>query len=588
MGSHDKRKISIDITLQLILVQFIFIVSMTCPSQSSMSRRVDLVRFRNRSSRVSDVKRRANNVWKNVLDDICDQCSLHGLNHIIRNDRSTVEKAFWTMTVMCAVLFATYAIVESWKTYNKSSIDTVVETTFLSYAKIAFPMVVICDSSRVDWERVMRLTPRDVPGTDPDLLPAVRKVLKTFSVMSYGDFDDFDELWNVTELSKLNHLNLTALLLKVMRPCNEVFCCGGCWWKFKQVNCCDIFELQRTEFGLCHSFNSDFSEYGRVRVGVTSGLIGTFWQTESGEFRPRTTDNKGQWSGVRMYISTMSPEQVAPNVNAKPSIRILMGEPKGAPLGSDMVVMAGNFGNINVWGDRIYNTHRTKRLSPKQRNCYFGDESPTGMGTNYYLRRNCRMACYMFHMVNECGCYLEAMFGLMKKNDSLRPCNAEDLLCLSKNNQHFNNYIPFVQTSFFTKDKPGLKCECMPDCVHQMYIPELTIAEQTVSSMENSSSSILIDLHFKQSACILYRSDLILGWLDLLVSFGGCAGLFLGGSLLSFIELIYFLTWRVYYHWRRTPPKSVKSKRNKKGKGHRIVRDTWTMDDFAISKTWMP
>ncbi|XP_029347351.1 uncharacterized protein LOC103307902 [Acyrthosiphon pisum] len=131
--------------------------------------------------------------------------------------RITIFRAFWTMTVMCAVLFATYAIIESWKTYNESSIDTVVETTFLSYAKIAFPMVVICDSSRVDWERVMRLTPRDVPGTDPDLLPAVRKVLKTFSVMSYGDFDDFDELWNVTELSKLNHLNLTELLLKITK-----------------------------------------------------------------------------------------------------------------------------------------------------------------------------------------------------------------------------------------------------------------------------------------------------------------------------------------------------------------------------------
>jgi len=101
--------------------------------------------------------------------------------------------------------------------------------------------------------------------------------------------------------------------------------------------------------------------------------------------------------------------------------QILMGEPKGAPLGSDMVVMAGNFGNINVWGYRIYNTQRTKRLSPNQRNCYFGDESPTGMGTNYYLRRNCRTACYMFHMVNQCGCYLESMFGLMKRKNSLAP-----------------------------------------------------------------------------------------------------------------------------------------------------------------------
>uniref|UniRef100_A0A2S2PGV2 Degenerin del-1 n=2 Tax=Schizaphis graminum TaxID=13262 RepID=A0A2S2PGV2_SCHGA len=139
------------------------------------------------------------------------------------------------------------------------------------------------------------------------------------------------------------------------------------------------------------------------------------------------------------------------------------------------------------------------------------------------------------------------------------------------------------------KDKPGLKCECMPDCIHQMYIPELSIAEHTDSTMEeNSSASILIDLHFKQSACILYRSDLILGWLDLLVSFGGCAGLFLGGSLLSFIELIYFLTWRVYYHWRRSPRKSIKSKSKKKGKRRQILTDTWAMDDCMGSKTSIP
>lgn len=57
---------------------------------------------------------------------------------------------------------------------------------------------------------------RDLPGIDPNLLPVVRKLLKTFSVLSYGDFDDFDELSNVTELSKINHLNLTELLLKVI------------------------------------------------------------------------------------------------------------------------------------------------------------------------------------------------------------------------------------------------------------------------------------------------------------------------------------------------------------------------------------
>lgn len=69
---------------------------MTSAKQTSVSRRVEQVRFRNRSPRASGVKRRAN-VWKNILDDICDQCSLHGLNHIIRDDRSTGEKSVFEL-----------------------------------------------------------------------------------------------------------------------------------------------------------------------------------------------------------------------------------------------------------------------------------------------------------------------------------------------------------------------------------------------------------------------------------------------------------------------------------------------------------
>lgn len=35
------------------------------------------------------------------------------------------------------------------------------------------------------------------------------------------------------------------------------------------------------------------------RLGADSGPIGTFWKTESGDSRPRTTGDKGQWSGIR-------------------------------------------------------------------------------------------------------------------------------------------------------------------------------------------------------------------------------------------------------------------------------------------------
>lgn len=229
----------------------------------------------------------------------------------------------------------------------------------------------------------------------------------------------------------------------------------------------------------------------------------------------------------------------------------MIGEPRGAPLGSDMVVTAGSIGIVHVWGDRIYNTNRTRSLNPKERRCLFADESSTGMGTKYYLRRNCKTACYLNHLVKHCGCYLEFMFGLMHRkyivlkvkkchvkiinaksiygvglnltlnetnivwldlfsvteNDSLRPCNVEDLLCLSEKNskriillrhniivntsfifypiflEFFKSLIPSENNAFMTNDMPGLKCNCMPDCVHQMYISELTIAEPSISTV---------------------------------------------------------------------------------------------------------
>jgi len=71
------------------------------------------------------------------------------------------------------------------------------------------------------------------------------------------------------------------------------------------------------------------------------------------------------------------------------------------------------------------------------------------------------------------------------------------------------------------------------------------------------------------------------------VSFGGCAGLFLGGSLLSFIELIYFLTWKAYHHWRQTPSTTVVASKLKKQRKQprRITVDTWTIDDTKTNNS---
>lgn len=90
---------------------------------------------------------------------------------------------------------------------------------------------------------------------------------------------------------------------------------------------------------------------------------------------------------------------------------------------------------------------------------------------------------------------------------------------------------------------------------------------------------IIYKLNSKHNNIILKVSVLLL----FAVSFGGCAGLFLGGSLLSFIELIYFLTWKAYHHWRQTSSTTVLTSKSKKKRKGRIIVDTWTIDDTQMN-----
>lgn len=49
-----------------------------------------------------------------------------------------------------------------------------------------------------------------------------------------------------------------------------------------------------------------------------------------------------------------------------------------------------------------------------------------------------------------------------------------------------------------------------------------------------------VDFHYQTANIVKYRTDVTFGWLDLMVSFGGIAGLFLGCSILSGVEIIYY------------------------------------------------
>lgn len=61
------------------------------------------------------------------------------------------------------------------------------------------------------------------------------------------------------------------------------------------------------------------------------------------------------------------------------------------------------------------------------------------------------------------------------------------------------------------------------------------------SQDESLRDNMTLDFHYQNANLVKYRTDITFGWLDLMVSFGGIAGLFLGCSILSAVEIFYYL-----------------------------------------------
>lgn len=52
---------------------------------------------------------------------------------------------------------------------------------------------------------------------------------------------------------------------QVIHRCEDLFD-GECWWRNKYMNCCDLFTIQRSEYGICYAFNSATSPRGQRLV----------------------------------------------------------------------------------------------------------------------------------------------------------------------------------------------------------------------------------------------------------------------------------------------------------------------------------
>ncbi|KAJ6635967.1 Pickpocket protein 19 [Pseudolycoriella hygida] len=205
--------------------------------------------------------------------------------------------------------------------------------------------------------------------------------------------------------------------------------------------------------------------------------------------------------------------------------------------GSAYFVPKGTSTGVIIKPSYSYTTSDVQRLLPADRKCLYPNEYhkyefETLPGTLYF-RLNCLAECRQKQMITNCNCTVDFLY----PTADYPVCKISDFKCLYNYDTLFNFERPPKGNPYFSEDEVGLSCECLPECESIDYSLDVSPIPRLSNDAENA---ILVDIHFQQSTMVKYRTSVVFGWLDLMVAFGGIAGLFLGCSLISVAEVVYY------------------------------------------------
>lgn len=89
-------------------------------------------------------------------------------------------------------------------------------------------------------------------------------------------------------------------------------------------------------------------------------------------------------------------------------------------------------------------------------------------------------------------------------------------------------------------------CGCLPECNKIEYNFEVITEKRVWSAHKDFFTNISASIYFADDEFLAYRRFESYGTVSLLSTIGGLLGLFLGISVLSVVEVVYFITLRLF------------------------------------------
>ncbi|XP_057371714.1 pickpocket protein 28-like isoform X2 [Daphnia carinata] len=373
------------------------------------------------------------------------------------------------------------------------------------------------------------------------LVKTIRYMTKFDDLLSEDEDDGFQQLLQELTEHNIKIADLVEVVRQVRPACNDMVV--DCQWKSNIVACERIMSLRPTDDGYCCSL-------------VVAALDNDVENRSSS-----TVYDYGVHSALRIILDPNLNDNALSPVSIDGFKILLHNKDEFSDvIERGFIVGSGyeNFVALNSFS--VSYTPAVQAVSFERRQCYVDGEGSLRYSQNVnYTRSSCLFECRAEKILEACHC----LPYFIKVSIPAPTCKLQAYPCVT------SVYVQAIFTAPVTAN-----CMCPANCKDQWFTTEISSAPlsptgfpatrtfKRISKNKNMDANYSVKLiglrvFFKYNAGESFSMDAPFGNKELLASVGGILGLCLGFSIISAIELCYFLCCDWCFRQKRSMPKTI-------------------------------
>lgn len=442
--------------------------------------------------------RRKNVTIKKALYEIILSSTSHGFPNIIRSKNISM-KLIWTVFTLISITACVYMTAKGIIQFFDYEVTTKIR--MINEYQSIFPTVTFCNINHFTY------------GSSVSFLNHIKNISDIFHPLRN---DLSNHLNSLLKKSEFQNAYQSDSLEKILVDCT---------FNFYECNRSEFKLFVHPNFGNCFQFNSGYDSHNN-KIGIKYSI------------------SKDKYQGLRLVLNVSvvdSLKFVSPSYGA---VIYIHNQSSNPWMVEEITLMPKYETNIAI-KRTLYNS-KEKPYS----NCDGNTNNPRSYSsdlfklihnkTNQYNQYSCVIQCLQRKIIKECGCYSQLYFSLFDSN----PCMSD-----SEIGCNFNFYERLLKGEYFyefcLKECP-LECEVMwfDKTISQNQFSNYEYDEKIRNHSLFKSKSVrtedlvVVNVYFSSLSYTKISEIPTTKIVDLISAIGGIAGLFLGVSMLTFVEVI--------------------------------------------------